>query len=139
MSSHEVTIQVNNPIKKKLTSSRDWTEWFGLMKNHAITLGIWEYLDLDKEEVSKVEKPKRPVLPPANADTAIQTRFNLELKIFEMDYNDWRIASTNMNTFRRDLINSVDPAKITEYITELVDTRDVLKALEKDLAPTNQD
>ena len=43
-----------------------------------------------------------------------------------------------MNTFQRDLINSVNPAKITEYITELVDTRDVLKALEKDLAFTNQ-
>ena len=103
-----------------------------------ITLRIWEYLDLDEEKMLKIKKLKRSVLLPANADTAIQTYFNLKLKIFKIDFNDWMIVSTNMNIFQRDLINSVDPAKITEYITELVDTRDILKALEKDLTLTNQ-
>src|SRR5882762_3759340 len=62
--STETTVRRSNPIKKTLSSPRDWTEWYGMTKSHAVHLQIWQYLDPEEEdgEIEQLVEPTRPVI-----------------------------------------------------------------------------
>src|ERR1700735_4616897 len=70
--SAETTFRRSNSIKKILSSPRDWTEWYGMTKSHAVHLQIWQYLDPEKEdgEIEQLVEPTRPVIPEIDLTSA---------------------------------------------------------------------
>jgi hypothetical protein len=139
--SSETSVRRANPIKKILSSPRDWTEWYGMTKTHAIQMRIWQYLDPEMEdsEIEVLVEPIRPEIPAANSSPELISQFSYRLKFYEMDYNKWRTADTNLRTFHTDLIESVEYAKVKNLAIDYAEPRDILKKLKQRLCPTESD
>src|ERR1700722_10858273 len=143
--STETTVRRSNPIKKTLSSPRDWTEWYGMIKSHAVHLQIWQYLDPEEEdgEIEQLVEPTRPVIPyiELTSDTFSQrlNLFNYALRLYEIDYNKWKTTNTNLRIFRTDLVESVEYNKIKDLVIDYTEPRDILKKLKERLCPTETD
>jgi hypothetical protein len=143
--SAETTFRRSNSIKKILSSPRDWTEWYGMTKSHAVHLQIWQYLDPEKEdgEIEQLVEPTRPVIPEIDLTSATCSQqlnlFNYSLRLYEIDYNKWKTANTNLRTFRTDLIESVEYNKVKDLVIDYIEPRDILKKLKERLCPTETD
>lgn len=135
--SAETTFRRSNSIKKILSLPRDWTEWYGMTKSHAVHLQIWQYLDPEKEdgEIEQLVEPTRPVIPEIDLTSTTCSQqlnlFNYSLRLYEIDYNKWKTANTNLRTFRTDLIESVEYSKVKDLVIDYIEPRDILRKLKE--------
>jgi cytochrome oxidase Cu insertion factor (SCO1/SenC/PrrC family) len=64
--------QVTPSAKVILSSPTDWEPWYTLLKDKAITLQVWEFVDPDKDtpQPMRPEKPKVSDVKPGATDLA---------------------------------------------------------------------
>ena len=138
--------QVTPSAKVILSLPTDWEPWYTLLKDKAIALQVWEFVDPDKDtpQPTRPEELKVSDVKPSATDLAdLVAENDRYFDLYKLALSNWQYADRN---YHRVLAALQD---VAEYIRTIVATnwvlliedkaslREKVQALKAQLAPTD--
>jgi hypothetical protein len=128
-----------------LTESKDWGDWYKVVRGTAVRKGVFNLIDVSKETVSKaLSKPVRPTMTSVKAaatsfsdlSAAEQTYYKILLDEHKDNVREFEHQERALNEIYA-LISDTLALPLRTYTRDLDSPHDILRALRKRLEPTS--
>jgi hypothetical protein len=128
-----------------LTESKDWDDWYEVIRGTAVRKGVFSLIDVSKETVpTALSKRERPALTSAKAgakayselSTTEQSYYKIILDEHKENVREFEQQEKALNEIYA-LISDTLAHPLWTYIRDLDSLYDILRALRKRLEPTS--
>jgi hypothetical protein len=136
--------QATQKVVILLTESKDWDEWYEVIRSTAVRKGVFRLIDATKTEApSPLEKPQRPL--PSGVKAGVTSLVKLEpLKqaLFRVLFDDYKDRAREFEQQEKALnkiflqITDTTARPLRTYFRQLNTPYEILQALKKRLEPT---
>jgi len=139
-----MTTTSESKVNLILNQPSDWTQWFFIIKDTAITNEVWQYIDPStKDERPKLAQPSRPILrdilPTATSiaklDPSQLTAYNQLYAKYKDDLHTYKKQKRAINNISNYIVRTTSVAYLP-LIDDLNTVHKRLQALKTALAPT---
>jgi hypothetical protein len=137
--------QATQKVVILLTESKDWDEWYEVIRSTAVRKGVFPLIDAAKAEApSPLEKPQRPlpsdvkdgVISLANLDPSGQALFRVLFDDYKDRAREFEQQEKALNEIFA-LIMNITARPLWTYFWKLNTSYEILQALKKRMKPTD--